>query len=352
MNVESTTRGADLAQFRDSIVIPLSRTDPEKWPIRSGRVMSLVGGNLAEEFISDVELLRAQGWSMADIAGCFGNPSRIWRFSHHLLQGLRSAGASRSAQRDAVLLLLDLVREMKHGSPFLFNGANRWLESDAVAEIDAQVPPAGELTDFAELAKAAHRTAATLWSYAECLYFVAHEIGVEIHGPYPSADGSVLLVRDYFRPDPIELWPEFGSFLDYTSLRIVVRYNTFGGELDIYNNLYLGVAESLLPETASVLVLRDGEPLDLLELKNLQSIAGTLITTVVREVDEWDLVTTARKYAEIFWWRKRELALAARGEWRPSEQVLSLIRADAIPGAASKSPSVEKLRQDFDFTAV
>lgn len=352
MNVESTTRGADLAQFRDSIVIPLSLTDPEKWPIRSGRVMSLVGGNLAQEFMADVEVLRAQGWSIADIAACFGNPSRIWRFSHHLLQGLRSAGASPAAQRDAVLLLVDLVSEMKHGAPFLSNGANLWLDPDAVAELDAQVPGPDGRSDLAGLAKAAHRTAATLWSYAECLYFVAHEIGVEIHGPYPAADGSVLLVRDYFRPNPAELWPEFGPFPDYTSLRIVVRYRTFGGQLDIYNNLYLGAAESLLPQTTGVLALRDGQPLALTDLEDLQSTAATTITTVVREIDEWDLVTTARKYAEVFWWRKRELALAARGEWRPSAQVLSLIRPDAIPGASSKSPSIEKLRQDFDFTQV
>lgn len=350
MDVGWTARGTELAQFRDAIIIPLSLTDPEKWPIRSGRVMSLVGGALAEEFMADVEALRAQGWSLADIAGCFDNPSRIWRFSHHLLQGLRAAGASRSAQRDAVLLLLDLIGEMKHGSPFLLDGANLWLQPAAVAELDTQLTYAAQPSNLTQLSQAAHRTAATLWSYAECLYFVAHEIGVEIHGPYPSADGSVLMVRDYFRPDPVELWPEFDSFLDFTSLRIVARYEAFGGELDIYNNLYLGPTESLVSETSSILVFCDGEPLGLADLKQVQQTASGMITTFVSEVESWDLATTARKYANIFWWRKRELALAARGQWRPSDEVLSLIRVDAIPGASSKFPSVEKLRSDFDFT--
>jgi hypothetical protein len=348
--VEWTTRSAELAEFRDTVVVPLSHTDPEKWPIRSGRVMSVVGGALAEEFMADVEALRAHGWSRADIADCFGNPSRIWRFSHHLLQGLRSAGASRSAQRNTVLLLLDLIGEMKHGSPFLVNGANLWLQPAAAAELEAQLAGVGQSGDLMRLSQVAHRTAATLWSYAECLYFVAHEIGVEIHGPYPSADGSVLLVRDYFRPDPVELWPEFDSFLEYTSLRMVTRYNAFSGELDVYNNLYLGATESLPAQTSSVLVLRDGEPLDLSDLEEIQRAASNMIATVVSEVDNWDLVTVSRRYAEIFWWRKRELALAARGQWRPSEEVLALIRADAIPDASSKSPSIEKLRMDFDFT--
>jgi hypothetical protein len=347
---EWTRRIAELTEYRDAVVIPLSLTDPEKWPIRSGRVMTLVGSALADEFIADVEALRTRGWSLADIANCFGNPSRIWRFSHHLVQGLRTAGASRSAQRDAVLLLLDLIREIKHGSPFLVDGANLLLQPAAVADLDAQVTRAGQSGEPTRLSQVAHRTAATLWSYAECLYFVAHEIGVEIHGPYRLADGSVLLVRDYFRPNPFELWPELESFLEYTSLRIITRYNPFGGELDVYNNLYLGTNESLPARTSSILALRDGASLDLDDLERLQQAASKLVATIATEVDKWDLVTIARKYTAIFWWRKRELALAARGRWRPPEEVLSLIRADDIPDASSKPTSVERLRADFDFT--
>src|SRR5689334_2123125 len=98
-----------LENFRDSIIVPLGNTDAEKWPIRAGRVVKLVADSLADEFFTDLTTLTNSGWSRQEIAELFGTPTRLWRLSHHLLQGLRMRGAPLEDQQDAILAILDLV---------------------------------------------------------------------------------------------------------------------------------------------------------------------------------------------------------------------------------------------------
>ena len=336
-----------LGQFRDAVVVPLSQTDAEKWPIRSGRVVKLVAGELAEEFFGDLARLRAEGWSDQRLAGLFGNPSRLWRIAHHLLNGLRASGATTAEQRQAVLELIALIEQLKAGSPFCESGANVVLDADRVLALRGEV--AGE--EGPGDALAAHRCAAALWSCAEAMYFVAHELGVEIHGPYPLSGGGVLLVRDFFRLQPVELWPQaVNQDLDFELLRIAVVYERFDGWFDVYNNLYLEPGFQLLPQARAVGAWQDGKRLSKTELEGLCAQASATIRSVTGVVESWSLEQVARKYAEVLWWRKRELALAARGDWRPELSLTGRITEDVLPPAAARNPTAEALRKDFDLT--
>jgi hypothetical protein len=336
-----------LSGLRDALVVPLSQTDAEKWPIRSGRVVKLVAREMAEEFFGDLDRLRAQGWSDQRLAGLFEHPSRLWRFAHHLLNGVRAADASIADQRRAMIELVALIEQLKVGSPFCETGANVVIDDEEVLELCDELAQEEEIADPA----AAHRCAATLWSCAEAMYFVAHELGVEIHGPYSLPDGGKLLIRDFFSLQPTELWPEArNEHLDFELLRIAVIYRRFDGWFDVYNNLYLEPSFALVPESSVVAAWRDGERLATEDLEGLCREGSTTIRTVAGMVESWSLEEVARKYAEVLWWRKRELALAARGEWRPDPSLLARFTEDALPPPAARNPTVEALRRDFDLT--
>lgn len=345
-------RIAALGQFRDSIVVPLKNTDAEKWPIRSGRVVRLVADCLAREFFADLKSLQDRGLGTGEIAKLFGTPTRLWRLSHHLLQGLRAMHVSVREQQDAVLQLLGLIAELKVGSAFLLDGANLVLTGGAARALaenpamnDTRGAPGRAINQWS------HRTAAVLWSYAEALYFVAHEVGVEIHGPYRIREDEVLVVRDYFNLRPVELWPELDNFLGFGSLRIATIYNDFRGHFDVYNNLYTEPDVSLPTHAMAVAVWMDGVPLaGEAEFRALWQRAGELVTRVAAIVETWPLVEIARRYVDIFWWRKRELALAARRQWRPEAAVVARIMPGAIPPAAASSTTEQQLLKQFDLT--
>lgn len=344
-------RTATLESFRDSIVEPLKNTDAEKWPIRSGRVVRLVGDQLATEFFEDLRSLTERGWDRARLASLFGTPTRLWRLSHHLLQGLRAKSASVAEQREAVLEMLALVAELKGGSPFMTNGANMILPraaADELREMTAECRLSGP--EGEDVRHWAHRAAGVLWSYAEALYFVAHEVGVEVHGPYRGTDNRVLLVRDFFSPGPHELWPEISSFLNFEKLRIAVIYDDFRGHLDVYNNIYLEPGVILPPRALAIGAWLDGTALNAAGLRSLTEQASQTVVDVAGLVDSWSLLEIATRYVEVFWWRKRELAVAARGHWRPGESLLGRISADAIPPASTSNVSESDLRKQFDLT--
>jgi hypothetical protein len=347
--MEDLNRADWLQRFRDAVVIPLSNTDPAKWPIRSGRVGKLVLDLLVKEFFDDLGALSAAGWSKSKLAELFGNPSRLWRFAHHLVQGLRAGGATFQEQRQAVLLILELIAETKSGSPFCENGANLLLGGAEIGKIADQLDtvPAGA---DQRVVRTLHRASGTLWSLAESLYFVAHEMGVEIHGPYVTEDGQYLLIRDFFRPSPKELWPELDEFPTFDLIRIAVSYDPFDGWLDVYNNLYLGTSFSLPAHARRFAIWKDGERMETAQLAVDCRDAVEVIQRITALVDSWQLDEIVRRYVDVFWWRKRELAITARGDWRPPRSALDRLANATIPPSSSRNPSVEELRMEFDLT--
>jgi hypothetical protein len=308
-------------------------------------VVKLVADRLAQEFFDDMDSLSEIGWSRSEIAQLFRTPTRLWRLSHHLLQGMRAASASTLQQQDRILQVLGLVGELKHGSPFLADGANLIL---GPAEAESL---AGTVLDRADSAiQGSHRAAAVLWSYAEALYFVAHELGVELHGPYRLPGGMTLLVRDFFSLGPQELWPEVTDLLGFGSVRVAVVYSGFPGHMDVYNNVYVDNGVRLASRAVAAAAWIDDSAVPLADLEHICDGGIRVISHVTSMVDGWSLVDIARRYVDLFWWRKRELSVAARGSWRPGSDVIARIVEGAIPPASAANPSEAELRRQFDLT--
>lgn len=335
-----------LINFRDAISIPLANTDADKWPIRSGRVGGLVLDEFSRELIDDIESLENKGYTLQQIASLFGTPSRIWRMSHHVLTGLRLLRIPIGEQRRTILFLMDIVSALKHNDPFCISGKNIIWDDTQINERSSQVLHS---TDIA-LHRLVHQLSGVLWSYAESLYFVAHELSVEVHGPYVSADGNLLLVRDFFRLKPTALWEDAISFVPFEKVQIIISYSNFEGWFDAYNNLYLNAGFRLSDHVNGYLAIKDGKVIGSEEMREMIAQAARTISRVSSLIKSWSIEEKARHYCFIFWWRKAELRTALDLDWKPNNKILDRITDDSIPDPAITNPSIEELRKKYDLS--
>ena len=331
--------------FRESIILPLANTDADKWPIRSGRISSLCLDEFSREFFEDIQLLRQQHESEQAIAAYFEHPSRLWRMSHHLLNGLRLLHTSLETQQQAILTVLEIISSLKYGDIFCSDGTNIvWPPAQVIDTIHDLQP----LEGF-DAARLVHQLAGVLWAYAESLYFVAHELSVEIHGPYKLSNGYSLLVRDFFDLQPSTLWPLENSFVPNQKVRIITVYNHFRAHLDVYNNLYVDAGTRLIDEAVFCQVLIDGYTATLPQIHQLIQEASKAIAVITNKVNSWSLEQIVLHYIHIFWWRKAVLSKALQKDWRPPQEVLNRVTEKGIPDSSSANPSLEVLRKQYNL---
>ena len=334
-----------LLRFRESIIIPLANTDADKWPICSGRISRLCLDEFSSEFFADIHCLREQNMSEPSIAALFRNPTHLWRMSHHLLNGLRLLSASLETQQQAILTLLEMISYLKYGDLFCSDGANIIWSPVQIADTVDELQPIEE----PGAARLVHQLAGVLWAYAESLYFVAHELSKEIHGPYEVPGGYWLLVRDFFDLHPFPLWPSIDALVSYQTVRIMVLYQHLEAHLDVYNNLYIDSGMRLIDEALCYQVLIDGHTASLSQIQQLILEASRAIGVISNEVDSWSLEQIARQYIHIFWWRKAVLSKALQKDWRPPEKVLQRVVERNIPDPTTANPSLEALRKQYDL---
>jgi hypothetical protein len=316
-----------LSRFRESIIIPLANTDATKWPIRSGRISRLCLDEFSSEFFEDIHSLRKRDMSKPSIAALFRNPTHLWRMSHHLLNGLRILSTSLETQQQAILTLLEIISYLKYGDLFCSDGANIVWSPAQVADMTDDLQPIEE----PDAARVVHQLGGVLWAYAESLYFVAHELSVEIHGPYKVPGGYSLLVRDFFDLQPFPLWPSINSLVSHRTVRIMIMYKHLEAHFDVYNNLYIDCGRSLIDEAHCYQVLIDGHTASLSQIQQLILEASRAIEMISKKVDSWPLEQIVRQYIHIFWWRKAALSEALQKDWRPPEKVLKRVVERNIP---------------------
>jgi hypothetical protein len=334
-----------LLRFRESIIIPLANTDADKWPIRSGRISRLCLDEFSSEFFEDIHSLRQQHMSVPSIAALFRTPTHLWRMSHHLLNGLRLHSSSLETQQQAVLTLLEIITYLKYGDLFCSDGANIIWSPAQVAESMDDLQPIEDPC----AARLVHQLAGILWAYAESLYFVAHELSVEIHGPYGVFGEYSLLVRDFFDLQPCPLWPYIDALVSHQTVRIMVLYKHLDVHLDVYNNLYVDAGKRLVDEAHCFQILIDGHSASLKQVQQLILEASRAIEVISNQVNSWSLEQIARQYIHIFWWRKAVLNKALQKDWKPPEKVLKRVVERNIPDHTTANPSLEALRGQYDL---
>jgi hypothetical protein len=196
-------------------------------------------------------------------------------------------------------------------------------------------------------ARIIHNLCALMWSYAEAPYFVAHDIAIEKHGMYSQA-GVNIFIRDHFNLKPTELWSECGRF-PYTELRIVCVYSKdYSVGMDFYGNQYSkkGNPRDCLQR---YYVEADGKKIQLSDILRIIEVASEIIKSISKQVYSLKPKVMAKKYADIFWYRKKPLADALGRDWKPKAQVYAEIEKGEIGPVETKTRSKADVLKMLDL---
>ena len=334
-----------LKDFAKAVAIPVGLTDSAKWPVRAGTVIFPVRNILVHEFIDQIYNAGIVGnevsWRKA-----FDGPTQLWRMTHHMINGLLDDHTDRHEVASTILIFLEGIASLSYDHYFEALG-NHIILSDDALNIALNV----HFENNRKAARLALLLSGLIWSFSETNYFVAHELTCEYHGPYKLSDGNFALIRDFKNTSPSQLWPE----RDYGGLPANIQIITIhDGSLEIsfdtYNNLYDDsgtMASSLLSSS----VISDGNEMSISEVQGLILTFSKKITDFSNQVDAMNHNQVAKKYMEVFWYRKKSLSDYMGISWKPSAYLYDVLENGLKRGPEKKAGTVSKSKTTPEYLA-
>lgn len=329
-------------EYRDNLTKTLYITDVDKWPVRSGRVTPLFLDIFTKELLNDLDILKKQKTN-GEIARLLTNPTFIVKLSYYILKGMRELGYTKEEQRNKMLFLFSLAKELKKGSLFNSNRKNIILSEEELAKILHTKLIKANTEDSGNL----HKFFSVLWAYLETIYFINH-VSCEIHGPYVY-ENSKYILRDYFNLRPIDLWEECNEF-PYENISVITKYKDTDLTFDLFNNSF-PTKLNLVDNLSEYSVLADGKEIDIEEITNLTKILSNIIQNITKKVDSFSSQELAIRYAEAsYWYRVKQVKAALNKDWKLGEEALNKIKKGNILPPFEKNESLEDLKKKFDLT--
>lgn len=324
-SADTRTDEQRLRLFRQSLGYAWAFRDYNDWPIKLNSVFHLFLEEFGTDFFEGIRCLEEEaGFTTREIARLFYNPARIYRLIDPLIFSMRRMKYSLQKQREVVLKLLSLVRALKHGSEFNEDGRNIIYEPAKVAEIAATLfnkkicDPQGS--------RFIHQFCGITWAYTESIFFRAHDVTKEIHGPYELENGEKLLVKEYLHLQPGAIWPK-AQLLPCKTIKVFKKYNRhIKIRIDSLNHLYHDGGQPV-PNLTGFYAEIDGKKASSEDLKKLAPQIQQNITEITGEVDRMSWHERVMKYAEIFWFRKKPLRDARGLNWELPREVEKKIRS-------------------------
>jgi hypothetical protein len=308
--------------YKQSLKSAWGYNDYNDWPVKFNSVMHLFLEEFAQEVLDDLEEIRAQGIPPQAVARAFFNPARIYRLINPVLFGMKKLGRSLKQQREITVCLLDLVKQLKYGSEFNEDGINIILGPKELDAVRREIPFTRADENSSALLQ---RFCGVMWSYTEAIFFRAHDVTKEIHGPY-YVSGSLhnLLIREYMNLNPSRMWRDI-PLLPFQSISVYAEYSPdLELSIDSYNHLFLrnGNYKNDLISYA----IRCGD--ELLDINALPKIINMMIETI-KHVHQWADRSSwheiTRRYADIYWYRKKPLRDILGLDWTVPEAVYEKI---------------------------
>jgi hypothetical protein len=295
--------------FKQAIGEVWIKDSQSTWPIDLNAVAHLFTDIFVTELLEDIRRLKANGVVDRAIATRFKTPARIIRLIMPGVLGMKACGMSTETIREKVLYFLSLAKHLKYGDLSNRDGKNIVL-APGVLEGKRKMVTADKSSSLA-----VHKLCAVLWNYAECLFFRTHGLVREFHGPYHfPGKKEEILIRDFIDLRPLELWKSSRP-LEYENIRIVTAYHDLGMSIDIYDNVSINAGTTYVNSLKSYYIEADGKMLDLEEPDRLYKVLSDVMLNITGEVETFEWRQLAKKYAEIFWYSKKELKDG--NDWRP-----------------------------------
>jgi hypothetical protein len=305
-----------IEQFKKSVSEIWSRDGQNTWPIEINSIIHLFIEIFVDELFADIQQLKARGLDDSAIAARFKTATRIIRLIMPCVLGMKNSRKSVDHIRENVLYLLKLAKNLKYGDLFNRDGKNLVLSPDGfllAVDLTKMIIPGRRHS------LSVHKLCAVLWNYAESVCFKTHGLIREFHGPYQFPHSrSDILIRDFICLNPTQLWAE-SKAVPYQKIRVITAYRDLGISIDIYDNIAINEESSYIGSLVSYYIEADGKVLDLEQINDLSGVLSEVMISVTTRVEALDWKQLAKKYAEIFWYSKKELKEGR--DWRPPESV-------------------------------
>lgn len=312
-----------VARYRQSIGDAWRHGDANAWPVKLNAAVHLFVKEFGEELLDDLRAAEADGLSLERVAAPFYNPSRLYRIIDFTVYSMRRNRYSLEAQRRIVVKLLTMTRALKYGSEFNEDDRNTILNPEQ-SERAAAMYLQGEQASLRQ-SQLVHRFCATMWAYTECIFFRAHDVTKEIHGPYPLEDDDHFLVQEYLNLRPDRLWPGI-PLLSCKTIKVYKQYpRAVAFRIDPLNHLY-PQGPPLVPNLKRFGVEVDGEEATLDVLNDFLRTMEETIRAICSRIEASSWNDRVAKYAEIFWFRKKPLADLRGRAWGVPARVYDAIR--------------------------
>lgn len=327
--------------YKKSLQSAWGFNDYNDWPIKFNTIMHLFIDDFAKEFLDDFELLQSRNISIEEIAQKFENPARVYRIINPIIFGMKRMKLDLKFQRQFVLSLLDIAAALKSGSVFNEDGRNMILSSLKIEKLKNDM-------NFNEAdhksSAMIHRFCGVMWAYTESIFFRAHDVTKEIHGPYKLDNERILLVREYLNLNPSEIW-EGVPLLPFKKIAIYGIYkNSLNIKIDAYNHLFHeggNYNEDLLSYRIEV----EGKEIGLEEMMHYTEQMFETITKIHSWAEKADLHEKATKYAEIYWYRKKPLRDCLGRDWSLEKSVIEKINEGEIDERRVKNMTKEQIER-------
>ena len=310
--------------FKESVLEVWQRDGKTTWPIDLNAISHLFIGDFDKALLENIEALQKQGLTNREISRLFEIPQRIIRLTMPFVQGMGMLGLSRGERTEHVHYLLSLVDELKYGGPNNRDGRNIVLSPEESTEVFGKARQSLSDTQSSRLL---HMLCGVLWAYAETLFFKTHGFFREFHGPYLlcGENNRQYLVRDFICLKPLALWQECEP-LRYSRARIVTAYDQLDMEIDIYNHVSIPTGKSFVKSLHSYYVECDGKLLNPAEIEQLYQELSEVMALINKRVEVMSWEVRAEKYAEIFWYSKKNLSDRLGQDWAVPNSVRRKIR--------------------------
>lgn len=331
-----------LKRYVEAVIIPRVNTDNIKYPIRDSRINHLFLKEYTKEFWDDLNELKKKGYSYEDVGKLFRNPSRLMRMGHLLLKGAKLGDFSIEEQRNLILGLLKIVEKEKSGNMFNEDKRNIILDSNELSKL---IDGLSFIKTDREKARLIQRLCGMLWAYSESPFFVAHDIGMEEHGLY-DYKGKKIMIRDFFNLRPVELWPECKEF-PFNEIRIMCVYSKdFQIDFDVFANTYPNRG-NVIEDLEEFYIEADGKPLETNEIDRILESSSKIMESISKKIESMSIVDMAKKYADVYWYRKRPLRDALNKPWAPPEQIYVLIENGEVKPDRKGKITADDIRKEM-----
>ncbi|MCP5052810.1 MAG: hypothetical protein GY940_36920 [bacterium] len=325
--IDPRERQEVLDGFKRAIGDIWSRDGQNTWPIEINSIVHLFMGRFFDEFHNDMVQLEEKGLRREEIAARLRTSARIIRLVMPCVLGMKDRKITMEEQRQHVMELLSLVKYLKSGDLFNRDGKNAVLSRPA---FEQSVQPSQMASATRKESLMVHKLCGILWTYAETVCFKVHGLIREFHGPYSFPGGSEeILIRDFLCLNPVELWDRCEA-VPYSNVRVVTAYEGLDMTVDIYNNVTIKEGASYMGSLKSFYVEADGERLSMDQINRLSSTLSQAMIDIATGIEEMEWRQLAKKYAEIFWFSKKELRDELELDWRPPDVVNRQIEEGAL----------------------